>query len=65
MRIEYHDTSLETVRRSFADAVAAIHEQGLVYPVTTVDGRLCCEGVVSYPAVVRAVEALLAERARA
>lgn len=64
MRIHYFDTSLEPIRRDHADVIDQIQGQGLVYPVTVVDERLCCEGAVSYPAVMRAVEAVLAERTR-
>jgi len=38
-----------------------IREQGLVYPVTVVDGEPLYEGAVSYPAILRAVQTRLTE----
>jgi disulfide oxidoreductase YuzD len=45
--------------------IESIREVGLVYPVTVVDGDVRYDGVVSYPAIMRAVEERLAERNRA
>ena len=39
--------------------VALIQEQGLVYPVTVVDGTPMYDGAVSYPAILRAVQTRL------
>jgi hypothetical protein len=36
--------------------VSLIQEQGLVYPVTVVDGTPMYDGAVSYPAILRAVQ---------
>lgn len=39
--------------------VERIKEQGLVYPVTVVDGEPMYDGAVSYPAILRAVQSRL------
>lgn len=36
--------------------VRLIQEQGLVYPVTVIDGVPMYDGAVSYPAILRAVQ---------
>lgn len=40
--------------------VSRIKEQGLIYPVTVIDGEPMYDGAVSYPAILRAVQARLA-----
>lgn len=62
--IEYHDVSRPDERAANEDVVAAIHEQGLIYPVAVLGDDLVCEGAVSYPAILRAVDAALAADAR-
>ena len=37
--------------------VSQIQERGLVYPVTVVDGEPVYDGAVSYPVILRAVQA--------
>ena len=39
--------------------IRRIQDQGLVYPVTVVDGEPLYDGAVSYPAILRAVQARL------
>lgn len=39
--------------------IKRIQDQGLVYPVTVVDGEPMYDGAVSYPAILRAVQARL------
>ena len=39
--------------------VSRIKEQGLVYPVTFIDGEPMYDGAVSYPAILRAVQSRL------
>jgi disulfide oxidoreductase YuzD len=60
--IEYVDTSDEEARAKHVDIVAAIHDQGLLFPVTFIDGVPVYDGAVSYPAIMRAVEGRLAEK---
>ncbi len=57
--IEYHDTSREDVVTAHAEMVSLIRDQGLVYPVTVIDGEPLYEGAVSYPAILRAVQTRL------
>lgn len=40
--------------------VERIQEQGLIYPVTVIDGEPIYDGAVSYPAILRAVQMRLA-----
>jgi len=39
--------------------LSLIQDQGLVYPVTVVDGTPLYDGAVSYPAILRAVQSRL------
>ena len=55
-RIVYHDTSRPEVRAVHQAMVERIREQGLVYPVTVLDGEPFYDGSVSYPAILRAVQ---------
>jgi disulfide oxidoreductase YuzD len=59
------DTSRPEVREAYAEIIEAIRDQGLVYPVTVIDGAVLHDGAVSYPAIMRAVEARIAERREA
>ncbi|MBN2846872.1 MAG: DUF1462 family protein [Coriobacteriia bacterium] len=54
--ITYHDTSRPEVVAQHADMVRRIQEQGLIYPVTAIDGEPVYDGAVSYPAILRAVQ---------
>jgi disulfide oxidoreductase YuzD len=61
-RIDYLDVTSEDVRAQHADAVEAIRDGGLLYPVTVVDGAPLYDGAVSYPAILRAIDLRLAGR---
>jgi disulfide oxidoreductase YuzD len=56
----YHDTAKADVQAEFADALRSIQDADLLYPVTVIDGHALYDGAVSYPAILRAVEAKLA-----
>lgn len=56
VRILYHDASQPEVVAEHKDIVDRISEQGLVYPVTVIDGEPIYDGAVSYPAILRAVQ---------
>lgn len=43
--------------------VRYIQDNGLAYPVTVIDGEPMYEGAVSYPAILRAVQAKLSSLA--
>jgi disulfide oxidoreductase YuzD len=58
--VEYVDLSRPDVRESWATLVSQVTERGLLYPVTFVDGSPVYDGAVSYPAILRAVEAATA-----
>jgi disulfide oxidoreductase YuzD len=58
--VEYVDLSRPDARESQATLVARVTERGLLYPVTFVDGFPVYDGAVSYPAILRAVEAATA-----
>ena len=57
----YYDTSRSDVAKEHGDMVARIQDQGLVYPVTVIDGEPVYDGAVSYPAILRAVQTRLAD----
>lgn len=61
--IHYHDAGDAEVRSSRADLIESIESQGLLYPVTVVDGVPTYDGAVSYPAILRVVHNRLAEAA--
>jgi len=62
-QILYHDVTQPDVIDERAEMVGYIKENGLIYPVTVIDGEPAYEGAVSYPAILRAVQSLLQERA--
>lgn len=55
----YHDTSIPEVRAEHVDAVSRIHEEGLLYPVTFVDGEPVYDGAVSHAVIIRSVQTRL------
>lgn len=57
--MHYYDTSRPDVVAEHETMVSLIKEQGLVYPVTVVDGTPLYDGAVSYPAILRAVQTRL------
>jgi disulfide oxidoreductase YuzD len=61
--IAYHDASIEGVRQDHADVIDEIEKRGLLFPVTVINGQPLYDGAVSYPAILRAVQSRLAERA--
>jgi disulfide oxidoreductase YuzD len=61
--IAYVDTSDPARRDAFVSEIATIAEKGLLYPVTLIGGEPVYDGAVSYPAIVRAVEARLSQEA--
>lgn len=58
-QILYHDTSRPEVVAAHQAMVERIKEQGLIFPVTVIDGEPMYDGAVSYPAILRAVQARL------
>lgn len=40
-----------------AGVIAQVREAGLLFPVTVIDGEAIYDGAVSYPAILRQVEA--------
>lgn len=61
--ILYHDVTRPEVAEEHVDVIERIREQGLLYPVTVVDGQPLYDGAVSYPAILRAVQRRLEEAA--
>jgi len=59
--ILYYDTSLAETQSAHGAVLDLIREQGLVYPVTVVNGEPLYEGSVSYPAILRAVQTRLSD----
>jgi disulfide oxidoreductase YuzD len=48
------------VAAAHAEVVRLILENGLVYPVTVIDGEPVYDGAVCFPAILRAVQTKLA-----
>jgi disulfide oxidoreductase YuzD len=61
--IEYVDVTADDARSVHEEAIAEIRDRGLIYPVTVVDRDVLYDGAVSYPAILRAVETRIWERA--
>ena len=59
MQIDYLDASQDDVRSLNAPLLEQIERQGLLFPVTVVDGVALYDGAVSYPAIMRAVQGTL------
>jgi disulfide oxidoreductase YuzD len=59
-RVVYHDTSRPEVVAAHNETVRFIQDNGLIYPVTVIDGEPVYDGAVSYPAILRAVQTKLA-----
>jgi disulfide oxidoreductase YuzD len=59
--IRYYDTSRPETKSKHAAMLERIREQGLVYPVTVINGEPLYEGAVSYPAILRAVQTRLSD----
>lgn len=57
--VMYYDTSRPEIAAAHQSMVSLIRDQGLVYPVTVVDGAPMYDGAVSYPAILRAVQTKL------
>jgi disulfide oxidoreductase YuzD len=55
--IEYVNLDTPEARDSYGPLVAKVEEAGLLYPVTVIDGEAVYDGSVSYPAILRQVEA--------
>lgn len=47
------------MRSEYAELIERIERQGLLYPVTVIDGQPLYDGAVSYPAILRAVQTKL------
>jgi len=47
------------VADTHALAISAIKEQGLIYPVTVIDGEPVADRNISYPLIMRAVQSRL------
>jgi len=55
--IEYVNLDMPEAREAYGDLVAKAEEAGLLFPVTVIDGEAVYDGSVSYPAILRQVEA--------
>lgn len=60
-RITYIDVTDDAAAAPYQELVSKVRDEGLLYPVTAVDGDPVYEGAVSYPAILRAVTARLEE----
>ena len=53
--VSYHDVTNDEVASAKAEILGTIRDEGLMYPVTAIDGVPLYDGAVSYPAILRAV----------
>jgi disulfide oxidoreductase YuzD len=56
-RIDYVNIEDPAAAQAHAGIVAQVRESGLLFPVTVIDGEPVYDGAVSYPAILRQVEA--------
>lgn len=61
--IEYIDIADAVRREANEQIVETIHDRGLIYPVTVIDGEPVYDGAVSYPGIIRAIETKLVPKA--
>jgi len=54
--ILYHNADEPEVREEHAEVIERIERQGLLYPVTVIDGEPVYDGAVSYPTILSAVQ---------
>ena len=59
--IAYHDVTLDDVKTEHSSVLGEIDKNGLLFPVTVIDGAPVYDGAVSYPAILRAVESKLTQ----
>jgi disulfide oxidoreductase YuzD len=53
--VAYYDVTSDEVATAHSDVLDKIRDDGLMYPVTVIDGVPLYDGAVSYPAILRAV----------
>jgi disulfide oxidoreductase YuzD len=56
-RIDYVNIDDEAAATEHSDMLAKVRADGLLFPVTVIDGEAIYDGSVSYPAILRQVEA--------
>lgn len=61
-KILYRDVESDEVKTDHEKVLAEIDSNGLLFPVTVLDGVPVYDGAVSYPAIMRAVGNKLLER---
>ncbi len=59
----YHDTGKPEIRDAHKDVIMRIHDEGLLYPVTVIDGEPVYDGAVSHAVILRAVQMRLEQPA--
>lgn len=59
--VTYLDVSSHKVREEHLETIKSIETQGLLYPVTLIDGVPRFEGSVSYPSIMRIVSEKVAD----
>ncbi len=47
------------MRAAHEDVIMRIHDEGLLYPVTVIDGEPVYDGAVSHAVIIRAVQSKL------
>lgn len=57
--MHYRDTGDAEIRAQHEDVIMRIHDDGLLYPVTVIDGEPVYDGAVSHAVILRAVQTKL------
>ena len=59
MKIAYYDVRTADAANVHTQAIANIKAEGLIYPVTVIDGEPVADRSISYPLIMRAVQSRL------
>ena len=63
--VHYYNVEAPEIREAHQKVLGEIDSRGLLFPVTVIDGVPIYDGVVSYPAIMRAVNNKLMDREQA
>jgi disulfide oxidoreductase YuzD len=54
--VAYFDTADEEIQNGHAAVLARIQDEGLLFPVTVIDGQPVYDGAVSHAVILRAIQ---------
>jgi disulfide oxidoreductase YuzD len=61
VRVDYYDLSDPSLREKHADVVKAVEEHEIAYPLTAINGEFRFAGGISYYAILKVVEEVIAK----